>query len=127
MITTSSMSEAIQILENYLSKKIEQYRKDHERLDISKVSKSAVLRLELEERDIRSAVAALSALAAENDAKNKAITSLQYQVMKRDRQLEDTQENVNSILASYERASANEDKFLAWILKQRIKNAKPIR
>jgi hypothetical protein len=118
------MSEAITVLENYLAKKIDQYKKDHDRLDISRASKSAILRLELEEKDIRAAVEALGALVADSERKNNVITSLQYEVAKRDKQLSEAQSNVDCILASYERASTNEDKFLTWIIKQRIKNGK---
>jgi hypothetical protein len=113
------MLDAIEVLENYLTKKIEQLKKDHERLDITKAPKAALLRLDIEENDIRAAATALSELQAVYEAKNKYVQDLQHQVKVKDLILKETQLNVDCLKEGLNRASQSEDRMLNWIIKTR--------
>jgi hypothetical protein len=111
--------EAYKVLESYLEKKINQLKKDYQRLDITKASKGAVLRLEKEENDIRLAATALSELRVSHQTKEEEVKDLQHQLKIKNLILQETQLNVDCLKEGLQRASESEDRMLTWIVKTR--------
>lgn len=110
-------------LSSYLAKRIQQLKNDHARLDLEKASDKAILRLQLEENDIRECIEAIKALEVAENRNAEIFRGMQHQINVRDRRLQEAQVNVNLIMESYSRTTRNEDNMLKWIMDRRVKNA----